>query len=323
MKTALIFGISGQDGAYLADLLLGKGYAVAGTSRDVGAASFAGLDALGVRDRVSLHSVGLTDGPAVAGVVAAVAPDEVYHLAGQSSVGLSFERPAEAFTSIGLSTIHVLEAVRALARPARLFLASSGDCFGNTGDAPAVEETPFAPRSPYGVAKCAAHYSVDVYRQAYGLFACSGILFNHESPLRPKRFVTSKIIDAVCRIAAGSREPLRLGNIEVARDWGYAPEYVDAMWRMLQQENPEDFILATGTTITLREFTAAAFAAAGLDWREHVETDASLLRPSDIPVSRADPAKAARELGWRAKSKPADVAGILVEHELHQQANGK
>lgn len=237
-------------------------------------------------------------------------------------MGLSFEQPAEAFASIGLGTIHVLEAVRAVTRPPRLFQASSGDCFGNTGGVPAVEETPFAPRSPYAVAKCAAHYSVDVYRRAYGLFACSGILFNHESPLRPKRFVTSKIIAAVCRIAAGSREPLYLGNIEVARDWGYAPEYVDAMWRMLQQEKPADYVLATGNTITLREFTAAAFAAAGRDWREHVVADASLLRPSDVRVSLADPGKAARELGWRARTQAADLAALLVEHALHQQANG-
>lgn len=318
MKKALIFGVSGQDGAYLARLLLQKGYQVAGTSRDAQMSSFGNLVALGVREQVSLHSVTLTDFRSVLTVLTKVAPDEIYHLAGQSSVGLSFEQPVETFLSIGVGTLNLLEAVRFLGAPVRLYNASSSDCFGDTRGEPATEETPFAPRSPYAVAKAAAHFEVVNYREAYNLYACNGILFNHESPLRPARFVTRKIVSAVCRIAKGSKERLRLGNIEVARDWGYAPEYVEAMWAMLQCGAPEDFVIATGSTITLREFTAEAFAAAGLDWRAHVDVDQTLFRPADIAVSRANPARAASRLGWKANLHPAEVARTMVAHELGQ-----
>ena len=321
MKQALIFGVSGQDGAYLAQLLLDKGYQVAGTSRDAQMASFASLDALGIRERVDVHSVTLTDFRSVLTVLAKVKPDEIYHLAGQSSVGLSFDQPVETFMSIGVGTLNLLEAVRFLGAPARLYHASSSDCFGDTGGEPATELTPFAPRSPYAVAKAAAHFEVANYREAYKLFACNGILFNHESPLRPKRFVTRKIVAAAARIAAGSGETLRLGNIDVARDWGYAPQYVEAMWHMLQREVPEDFVIATGTTITLQEFVAEAFAALGLDWRAHVVVDPELFRPADIAVSRANPAKAARELGWKATMSPADVARAMAAHEQQEIAS--
>ena len=315
MKKALIFGVSGQDGAYLARLLLERGYQVSGTSRDAQMASFQNLATLGIRERLALFSVTLTDFRSVLEVLSKVAPDEIYNLAGQSSVGLSFDQPVETFLSIGVGTLNLLEAVRFLGAPVRLYNASSSDCFGDTGGHPATEATPFSPRSPYAVAKAAAHFEVANYREAYRLFACSGILFNHESPLRPRRFVTRKIVSAACRIAAGSGERLRLGNIEVARDWGFAPQYVEAMWRMLQEERPDDYIIATGRTITLREFTAEAFAAAGLDWREHVDVDASLFRPADIAVSRANPAKAERVLGWKATLFPADVARAMVAHE--------
>ncbi|MFU2209463.1 GDP-mannose 4,6-dehydratase [Solidesulfovibrio sp. C21] len=318
MKKALIFGVSGQDGAYLARLLLEKGYQVTGTSRDAQMTSFRNLAALGVRDRVALFSVTLTDFRSVLTVLTKVVPDEIYHLAGQSSVGLSFEQPVETFHSISLGTLNLLEAVRFLNAPVRLYNASSSDCFGDTGGEPATEETPFAPRSPYAVAKAAAHFEVANYREAYNLFACNGILFNHESPLRPTRFVTRKIVAAACRIAKGSGERLRLGNIDVARDWGYAPQYVEAMWRMLQQDAPEDYVIATGQTITLRDFTAHAFDAVGLDWRDHVDVDPSLFRPSDIAVSRANPSKAAQRLGWRATLSPADVARAMVAHEMGQ-----
>ncbi|HCR14394.1 GDP-mannose 4,6-dehydratase [Solidesulfovibrio sp.] len=319
MKKALIFGISGQDGAYLAKLLLEKGYQVAGTSRDAQMASLRNLDRLGIRERVTLSSVTLTDFRSVLTVLTKVAPDEIYHLAGQSSVGLSFEQPVETFMSIGVGTLNLLEAVRFLGAPVRLYNASSSDCFGDTGGEPATEATPFSPRSPYAVAKAAAHFEVANYREAYALHACSGILFNHESPLRPARFVTRKIVSAAARIAAGSGERLRLGNIEVARDWGWAPEYVEAMWAMLQRDTPEDLVIATGTTITLADFTAEAFAAAGLDWRAHVDVDPGLFRPSDIAVSRANPARAESLLGWKAAKHPADVAWAMVEHEMRQQ----
>jgi GDPmannose 4,6-dehydratase len=318
LKKALILGVSGQDGAYLARLLLEKGYAVSGTSRDAQMASFRNLAILGVRDRVEVYSVTLTDFRSVLTVLTKVAPDEIYHLAGQSSVGLSFDQPVETFHSISLGTLNLLEAVRFLGAPVKLYNASSSDCFGDTRGEPATEETPFAPRSPYAMAKAAAHFEVANYREAYNLFACNGILFNHESPLRPPRFVTRKIVSAACRIAAGSGERLRLGNIEVARDWGYAPQYVDAMWRMLQQDEPEDYVIATGETITLREFTSHAFDAVGLTWRDHVDVDPSLFRPSDIAISRANPAKAAARLGWRADLHPANVARAMVAHELSQ-----
>ncbi|BAH76171.1 GDP-mannose 4,6-dehydratase [Solidesulfovibrio magneticus] len=318
MKQALIFGVSGQDGAYLAQLLLQKGYRVAGTSRDAQMASLASLSALGIREQVEVHSVTLTDFRSVLTVLAKVKPDEIYHLAGQSSVGLSFDQPVETFMSIGVGTLNLLEAVRFLGAPARLYHASSSDCFGDTGGEPATELTPFSPRSPYAVAKAAAHFEVANYREAYKLFACNGILFNHESPLRPKRFVTRKIVAAAARIAAGSGETLLLGNIDVARDWGNAREYVEAMWLMLQQDVPEDFVIATGQTITLRQFVAEAFAALGLDWQDHVQVDSTLFRPADIAVSRANPAKAAQALGWKATMGPADVARAMAVHEQQE-----
>ena len=318
MKQALIFGVSGQDGAYLAQLLLEKGYRVAGTSRDAQMASFSSLAALGIGEQVEVHSVTLTDFRSVLTVLAKVKPDEIYHLAGQSSVGLSFDQPVETFMSIGVGTLNLLEAVRFLGAPARLYHASSSDCFGDTSGEPATELTPFAPRSPYAVAKAAAHFEVANYREAYKLFACNGILFNHESPLRPKRFVTRKIVAAAARIAAGSGETLHLGNIDVARDWGNAREYVEAMWLMLQQDTPEDYIIATGQTITLREFVAEAFAALGLDWQDHVVVDSTLFRPADIAVSRANPAKAAQALGWKATMGPSDVARTMALHEQQE-----
>jgi len=315
MKHALILGVSGQDGAYLAWLLLEKGYRVSGTSRNVAVGSFDKLDALGIRQDVALHELSPADVPGTRELLAALAPDEVYNLAGQSSPGLSFERPLETFESLAMGTMAVLEALRLLKGPARLFNASSSECFGDTGRTPATEGTPFAPRSPYAVGKAAATFAVASYRQAFGLHVSSGILFNHESPLRPVRFVTRKIVAAVARIKAGSDECLHLGNIDVARDWGYAPEYVQAMWLMLQQDRPDDYIIATGQTIPLRKFIQEAFAAVDLDWRDHVRIDPALYRPADIVVSRADPGKAERVLGWKATMDPAAVARALVRHE--------
>ncbi|WP_027185024.1 GDP-mannose 4,6-dehydratase [Desulfovibrio inopinatus] len=312
MKKALILGVSGQDGAYLAKLLLEKGYTVVGTSRDAQIASFSSLKTLGIYDHVETRSLSLIDFRGVLQVLTDVAPDEIYNLAGQSSVGLSFEQPLETFHSIGLGTLNLLEAIRYLRSDIRFYNACSSECFGETGETPATEATPFHPRSPYAVAKAASFWEVANYREAYSIFACSGILFNHESPLRPARFVTMKIIDAACRIAAGSKEVLTLGNIDVARDWGWAPEYVDAMWRMLQADKPEDFVIATGTTYPLQALVAEAFRAVGLDWKDHVQSDPRLLRPSDILVSRADPSKAAEKLGWRAVNHMPDVVRLMV-----------
>ena len=320
MKRALICGISGQDGAYLALLLLTKGYEVFGTSRDAQMSSFQNLRALGIRGNVRLESMAPNDFRSVLQVLTKVRPDEVYNLAGQSSVGLSFQQPVETLESISVGTLNLLEAIRFSGQPVKLYNAGSGESFGNTDGARAGETTPFRPRSPYGVAKAAAFWEIANYREAYGLFACSGILFNHESPLRPERFVTRKIIAAACRIAAGSREKLRLGNISIRRDWGWAPEYVEAMWRMLQQDQADDFVIATGETHSLEDLVDAAFSQAGLSWQDHVEVDPDLLRPADLEIGRADPAKAMKVLGWQARYRMRDVVRMMIEHEQSNAA---
>ncbi|MBV5330737.1 MAG: GDP-mannose 4,6-dehydratase [Chlorobium sp.] len=315
-KTALIFGVSGQDGAYLAQFLLAKGYRVVGASRDAVVSSFGNLARLGIKDKIKCVSASSVDYRNLLQVINTVMPDEIYNLAGQSSVGLSFEQPVETFDSIANGTLNLLEAIRFLHLPARLFNASSGDCFGNTPDQAATENSPFCPRSPYAVAKTAAFWQVANYRDAYGIYASSGILFNHESPLRPLRFVTQKIVDSACRIAAGCGEKLSLGNLAIYRDWGWAPEYVDAMWRILQQDQPDDFIIATGRTQSLEYFVSCVFSCLDLDWREHVQTNKELLRPTDIPVSAGNPTKAAELLGWRPTSFIEDVAQMMVAARL-------
>jgi GDPmannose 4,6-dehydratase len=307
-KTALVLGIGGQDAAYLARLLLGKGYKVVGTSRDATLANRGGLRTLGIESQVSVVSMAPTDFRSVLQTLRRHAPDEIYHLAGQTSVGLSFEQPVETIESIAIGTLNVLEAIRFVERPIRLYHAGSSECFGDTGEFPATEATPFRPRSPYAVAKACAHNLVANYREAYGMHACTGILFNHESPLRPERFVTQKIVRGAARIAAGDATPLRLGNLEIHRDWGWAPEYVQAMWQMVQQDAPEDLVIATGRTVSLAHFVERAFAAFGLDWKQHVSSDNTLLRPSDIRYGAASPARALYKLGWRAAT---DVDGVV------------
>jgi len=318
MKRALICGISGQDGAYLAKLLVDKGYRVFGASRDADRSSFANLDALGIRDRVSLTSMSLRDFRSVQHTLRETRPDEVYNLAGQTSVGLSFEQPVETLESISVGTLNLLESIRLIDAPVRLYSAGSGECFGDTADAAADERTPFHPRSPYAVAKAAAYWQVCNYREAYGLYACTGILFNHESPLRPERFVTRKIVKAACRIAGGDRAPLVLGNIRVRRDWGWAPEYVEAMWKMLQQPAAEDFVIATGQNHSLADFVDHAFAQLGLDWQRHVTIDHSLYRPADIGSNRGDPRKAAAKLDWR----PRTTMRAVIERMVAAEASG-
>jgi GDPmannose 4,6-dehydratase len=314
-KRALICGISGQDGAYLAASLLRKGYAVCGTSRDAQVSTFRGLEALGVREQVQLESMTLTDFRSVLQVLARFDPEEVYNLAGQSSVGLSFQQPVETLESIATGTLNLLEAIRFRGGSVRLYNAGSGECFGDSSGPPADESTAFRPRSPYAVAKAAAHWEVVNYRESYGLFACSGILFNHESPLRPERFVTRKVVAAAIRIAAGSGERLTLGDLSVQRDWGWAPEYVEAMQSMLQLASPEDLVIATGETHSLQAFVEAAFESVGYDWRQHVVSDPALMRPSDIRVGRANPSKAARVIGWRATVTMKDVVRRMVHAE--------
>lgn len=313
MKTALISGASGQDGAYLARLLLEKGYRVYGASRDAQSCTFSNLHHLGIRKQVETVSLAINDFRSVLQVLQGTEPDEVYNLAGQSSVGLSFEQPVETLESISAAALNFLEAIRFTGRDIRFYNAGSSECFGDTTGSRADEETPFRPRSPYAVAKASAHWIVANYREAYDLFACTGILFNHESPLRPERFVTGKIIAAACRIAAGSNEQLQLGNMDIRRDWGWAPEYVEAMHLMLQQETPQDYVIATGTSRYLEEFVALAFEAVGLDWHDHVVSDPTLLRPADIREGCGNPGKAEREMGWKARFALEDVVREMVK----------
>ncbi len=313
---ALILGITGQDGAYLANFLLEKGYVVHGTSRDIHNATEGNLAKLGIGGRVVVHRAVLTDFQSVKQALNDSEPGEIFNLAGLTSVGLSFERPDEAFDSIVGGTLNIIEAIHASGRPIRFYNACSSECFGDTGETSATEETPFDPVSPYATAKAEAFRHVSDIRETHGLFACSGVMFNHESPLRPPRFVTRKIVQGAARIAASGSGELELGNLDIERDWGWAPEYVGAMWAMLQRDEPDDYVVATGESHTLGDFAAAAFAHFGLDWRNHVKSDPSLLRPADIVHSRGDATKARERLGWRAQSRMADVVRMMAEAEV-------
>lgn len=314
---ALVCGVGGQDGAYLSRLLLEKGYEVWGTSRDAQVATFNNLKLLGIKDRISLMSMAPNDFRSVLTTLSRSEPDEVYFLSGQSSVGLSFEQPVETLESVTQGMLNLLEAVRFLEKPVKIYHAGSSESFGDVGAMPANEQMPFHPRSPYGIAKASAHWLVANYREAYGVFACNGILFNHESPLRPARFVTRKIISAACRIANGSKEKLELGRLDIVRDWGWAPEYVVAMWAMLQQEKPDDYIIATGEANALEAFVAHSFDQLGMDWHDHVESNPALYRPTDLLWSQGCAEKAASVLGWQAASKMRDVVRMMIEAEMH------
>lgn len=319
-KTALICGVSGQDGAYLAQLLLARDYTVHGASRDAQANSFRNLRRLGLLDSVRLESLTITDFRSVLQALHRVKPDEIYNLAGQSSVALSFDQPVETLESISVGTLNLLEAIRFTERPIRFYNAGSGECFGDSRE-PADESTAFRPRSPYAVAKSAAHWEVANYAEAYGLYACTGILFNHESPFRQERFVTKKIVAAACRISHGSGERLLLGDLSVQRDWGWAPEYVEAMWMMLQQEAPETYVIATGRSHKLEEFVAHVFADVGLEWRDHVDIDERLFRPADITFASANPARAKERLGWQARAQMPDVVKMMVAAQLAETSH--
>jgi GDPmannose 4,6-dehydratase len=312
---ALIFGISGQDGTYLARLLLDKGYEVHGTSRDHELSSFRNLELFGIKNQVTLHSLVLSDFRSVFSVIEKVRPQELYNLAGQTSVGLSFSLPVETFESISVGTLNVLECMRMLKLGIKFYNAGSSEVFGNTPDG-AKEDTLFQPRSPYATAKAAAHYSVANYREAYNLFCCTGILFNHESPLRPSRFVTKKIVATAVRIKKGSGEKLELGRIDIKRDWGWAPEYVEAMWLMLQQNNADDYVIATGISTSLQDYVGKVFECLGLDWRNYVTLNPGLKRPSDIDISFGYAAKAEKMLGWKPKIQITEMISRMVEEEL-------
>jgi len=314
-KTALVCGVNGQDGAYLAQLLLSKDYSVIGTSRDAEASSFSNLDKLGITSQVSLTSMSLNDFRSVLQVITKYEPVEIYNLAGQSSVGLSFTQPVETMESISAGVLNLLEVVRFVNKKIRVYNAGSGEAFGDTGSEPANEETAFRPRSPYAVAKAASFWQVANYREAYDLFSCTGLLFNHESSLRPQRFVTQKIVDGAKQIAAGNSNGMVLGNLDITRDWGWAPEYVEAMWLMLQADRPEDYVIATGKSHSLGQFVEKAFTPYGLDWKKYVQVDKSLFRPLDIPISRANPEKAHKQLGWKSNT---NLDQLIVKMQTNQ-----
>jgi GDPmannose 4,6-dehydratase len=313
---ALICGVSGQDGSYLADLLLKKGYEVIGTSRDAQTTKLENHARLGISDRVQLESMAPHDFRSVLQVLRNTEPDEIYNLSGQSSVGLSFDQPVETLDSVLGGTLNLLEAIRFLGRDVRFYNAGSSECFGDTGSSAATEGAAFRPRSPYAVAKAATYWLVANYREAYRLHASTGILFNHESPIRPARFVTRKIVATACRISRGSQETLTLGNLHIRRDWGWAPEYVEAMWRMLQRQEADDFVICTGVSHSLQEFVQEAFSQLQLDWRNHTLMSDSLLRPTDITEGRGDAAKAERVLGWKARYHMREVIAMMLESEL-------
>lgn len=316
MLRALICGVGGQDGAYLAQFLLEKGYEVWGTSRDAQAASFSNLAKLGIVSRIHKISMAPNDFRSVLSAISQCNPDEIYNLSGQTSVGLSFEQPVEALESIATGTLNILEAIRFLGGAIRFYSAGSSECFGDVGSIPANENTRLQPCSPYAIAKSTSYWLVENYRVAYGIYAATGLLFNHESPLRPTHFVTQKIIKAVVRIAGGSEEKLILGNLDVQRDWGWAPEYVEAMWKMLQLSSAQDFVISTGQSHSLKEFVESAFLCLGLDWSKYVEIDSKLFRPNEIAFSCGDSLKAEVLLSWRATHKMKDVVSMMIKAEL-------
>ena len=316
-KRALITGITGQDGSYLAELLLEKGYEVHGLIRRASTFNTARIDHL-YRDphdpeaRLFLHYGDLSDGSRLTTLLQQIEPDEIYHLAAQSHVRVSFDEPEHTGDTTGIGTTRLLEAVRIAKLPVRFYQASSSEMFGATPP-PQSETTQFHPRSPYGAAKVYAYWMTRNYRDAYGIYAMNGILFNHESPRRGETFVTRKITMAVARIAAGLQTELHLGNLDARRDWGYAPEYVEGMWRMLQADEPDDYVLATGTSYSVGDFVRFAFEHAGLDWEEHVRFDPRYLRPTEVDDLIGDPRKATEGLGWTAKVHTPELARIMLD----------
>ncbi len=313
-KTALITGITGQDGSYLAELLLAKGYRVVGAVRR---SSTTPYDRIGhLVDRVELLSADLLDQTSLMDVMAEVRPDEIYNLAAQSFVATSWNQPVLTGEFTGLGVTRMLEAMRRTVPAARFYQASSSEQFGMVQETPQRETTPFYPRSPYGVAKVYGHWITVNYRESFGLYAVSGILFNHESPRRGLEFVTRKVTDGVARIVTGKATELRLGNLDARRDWGFAGDYVDAMWRMLQQERPADYVIGTGETWTVRQLCEEAFAHVGLDWAAHVVTDKRFERPAEVELLVADPTKARRELGWEPTVRFRELVRMMVDADL-------
>lgn len=322
-KNALITGITGQDGSYLAELLLSKGYEVHGLVRRSSSLNRERLSALYARgehaDSFHLHYGDLSDGSSLLRAIDIARPDEIYNLGAQSHVRVSFDMPEYTMDVVGLGTVRLLEAIRHSGIVTKLYQASSSEMYGAVLETPQNERTPFNPRSPYAIAKLLAHNMAASYRASYGLFACNGILFNHESPRRGENFVTRKITRAVAEIVAGKRDKLLMGNIHAKRDWGYAPDYVLAMWLMLQQEKPDDYVIATGEVHTVKEFLEACFSYVGvLKWKHYIEIDPRLFRPAEVELLVGDARKAQRKLGWKPKVKFHDLVKIMMDAELEQ-----
>jgi GDPmannose 4,6-dehydratase len=314
MKRALITGITGQDGSYLADWLLDQGYEVHGMVRRASTENFERIQH--IRDRLHLHQADLLDQLSIISLIKKVEPAEIYNLAAMSFVPTSWVQPVltSEFTAIGVT--RMLEAIRLVNPEIRFYQASSSEMFGKVIETPQTESTPFHPRSPYGVAKVYGHWITVNYRESYGMFCCSGILFNHESPRRGREFVTRKVTDAVARIFAGLQTKVSLGNLNARRDWGFAGDYVRAMWMMLQLDRPEDFVIATGQTHSVRDLVEVAFKHVGKDWRDHVEIDSTLLRPAEVDLLCGDASKAARILGWRPEVNFAQLVAMMVDSDL-------
>jgi len=322
MKKAFVTGITGQDGSYLAELLLAKGYEVHGLIRRASTFNTRRIDHLyegpQVEDkRLFLHYGDLTDGSRLVTLLASIQPSEVYNLAAKSHVRVSFDEPEYTGDTAGMGTTRLLEAIRMIGLDCRFYQASSSEMFGATPP-PQNEETPFYPRSPYGAAKLYSYWMTRNYREAYDMFAVNGILFNHESPRRGETFVTRKVTRAVARIKAGLQPALHMGNLDAVRDWGYAPEYVEGMWRMLQHDTPQDFVLATGTAYTVKDFVRMAFEHADLDWEKYVKHDERYERPTEVDALIGDASKAERELGWVPKVLPPDLVKIMVDADIQQ-----
>ncbi|UOV06584.1 GDP-mannose 4,6-dehydratase [Pseudoxanthomonas sp. F37] len=341
MKTAVITGISGQDGAYLAELLLEKGYQVYGTYRRTSSVNFWRIEELGIDQHPNLHLIeyDLTDLGSSIRMLETTGATEVYNLAAQSFVGVSFDQPTTTAHITGIGPVHLLEAIRQVDSKIRFYQASTSEMFGKVQAVPQTETTPFYPRSPYGVAKLYAHWMTINYRESYDIFGCSGILFNHESPLRGREFVTRKITDSVAKIALGKLDVLELGNLDAKRDWGYAREYVDGMWRMLQAEEPDTYVLATNRTETVRDFVTMAFKAAGtvIEWtgkdegergveavtgRELVRINPRYYRPAEVDLLIGNPEKARLQLGWRPNTNLEGLCAMMVEADLRRNEKG-
>ena len=338
-KRALISGITGQDGSYLAEFLLAKGYEVHGIIRRASTFNTERIDHLyhdphekGVR--LHLHYGDLTDGAGLRHVLTVCQPDEVYNLGAQSHVRVSFDQPVYTAQVNAIGTLRLLEVIRDLGLPVRFYQASSSEMFGKAAEVPQSETTPFHPRSPYGCAKVFGYWQIVNYREAYGMFACNGILFNHESPRRGETFVTRKITRAATRIKEGLQRKVYLGNLDAKRDWGFAGDYVEAMWLMLQQDAPDDYVVATGETHSVREFLEEVFGRLGLDWKAHVEIDPRYFRPAEVDILLGDPTKAREKLGWRPRVTFKELARMMIEHDWaiakeervlagHRAANGK